>query len=127
MRVRPALTLLIRPGPVVLHHLRCRPERSVRADRQQRETTSGVVGDEHHSAATIDADEAWRCTFRWLLAEQGNRAGVGCNRKSAHRTACAPLVLVDLINRVENRSTGMDGEERWVRAAVHGRDQPKLP
>ena len=119
MGVRRILTLSVRPGARVLHHRRGRRKRSIRLDRQQRDTSTGVVGDEHHPAASVYAHEAGRCTFRRLLVSSSERPGVARDREGAHRTARLPIVLLNFVHRVENAAVRVDGEKRRLLAGVH--------
>ena len=122
--MRRLLTLSIRSAASVVHHVSRWRERSVGLDREQRDAATVVVGDEHHSAATVNAHEARRSTARLLRVESSELPGVARDPEGAHGTGRLAVVLVDFIYSVENAAVRVDGEERWVRAGVHRADSP---
>ena len=65
-------------------------ECSIRLDRQHREIAAAVVGDEYDFPAAIHAHVARQASFRRLLIESRQRAGITRDRKGAHarRSLC---------------------------------------
>src|SRR6266513_1103912 len=115
------LTLGIRPFSGVLNHLRGWVEGAIRPDLEQRDTSSAVVGYEHHAPAAVHAHVARRTTLRRLLVQSGERAAILGDREGAHRA------LLDLVHGVEHAPVGVDREEGRVRAGVHRADSPQVP
>src|SRR5205823_10768946 len=118
--MRRCLTLGIRPCSRVLHDLRGWGECTIRLNRQQRDAAPGVVGDERNAAAPVQAHVARRTTFRRLLVQPGERAGIPGDREGAHRA------LLELVHGVEHASVRVDREEGRVRAGGHRADSPQL-
>ena len=61
--MRRCLTLAIRPCSRMLHHLRGWGEGSFRPDREHRDTSTDIIGYEHHSPTAIQAHVTRRATF----------------------------------------------------------------
>src|SRR5256885_2959999 len=110
------LTLGIRPFSGVLNHPRGWVEGSIRPDREQRDTSSAVVGYEHDGPAAVHAHVARRTTFRRLLVQSRERAAILGDREGAHRA------LLKLVHGVEHASVRVDREEGRVWPGVHRAD-----
>src|SRR5213082_1020927 len=115
------LTLGSRPFSRVLNHLRGWVEGAIRPDREQRDTSSAVVGYEHHAPAAVHAHVARRTTLRRLLVQSGERTAIPGDREGAHRA------LLELVHGVEHASVRVDREEGRVRAGGHRADSPQCP
>src|SRR6266566_3885848 len=120
------LTLGIRSFSRMLIYVRGSGECSILLDREHRDTSTDIVGDEHHSSAAIHTYVAGRPTFRRLLVQSGERAAISGDREGAHRTGWFSIVLLELVDGVENASVRVDGEERRVRAGIHRADSLQL-
>ena len=110
----------------MLNHLGGWVECSIRPQREHRDIAADVVGYEHHSPAAVHAHVARRTTFRRLLVQWGERAGILGDRERGHRTSRSPVVLLQLVDGVEHAPVRVDGEEGRVRAGGHRADSPQL-
>src|SRR5207237_3221715 len=65
---------------------------------------------------------ARRATFRRLLVQSDERAGISGDREGAHRTSRFPFVFLHLVDGVEHTPVGVDREEGRVRTGIHRAD-----
>src|SRR5689334_17317037 len=118
VRVRRLLSFRIRPVTALLGDARRRAERADGVDGQEGDAPAVVVRDEDGASTAIYTHVARAAATGRLYVQRRERPAIMCDRERADRPGGEPIVLGDLVHRVQRTSVGVNAEERGVRACV---------
>src|SRR5881392_1929004 len=115
MSVRRFLSLRVRSLSAMLCDVRRGREAATRLNRQERDITAGIVGDEERVTATVDAHITRRAALRRLVVDSRECSGVGRDCEGAHSATRFLAALLDLVHGVERTAIRVDREKGRIR------------
>jgi hypothetical protein len=99
----------------VLHDRRCGLQAAIGANRQDRDASASIVGDQHVAADLVYDQVCRTVSARRLLVQWLEHPGRAVHGECSHRACILALETADLVGGVDKRGIGMHGKVAWAR------------